>query len=254
MTATKLSQSENKAVHKIPLRKNVVEALYGIISKFLSTYVAKTSFTPNQITIISGMFGIIGAFLLTSQNKTGLISAGVFIQLFVILDLVDGDIARMKNMQSLFGKWLDRFFDKLNDFLLIIAFAVGLFLRTNRISALYLGITLMGLVFSIQNSMLANKVFFDDINKKSNESAYCDKEKVAKNLNYFSLKAINRFIGKHLLLEHCTFLFLLSLFTFFNRIGLGLVVLTIHAALTMIFIVLSNLYQFRKYYSQKGNQ
>jgi len=241
-------------VHKIPHRKNIFESLYGAISKVISIHIVKTSLTPNQITVISGIFGIIGAILLMFPSRVSLILASISIQLFCILDGVDGDIARMKNMQSLFGKWLDRSFDKLNDFLLIIGFSVGLYLRTNDTYALYLGITLMGLVFFIQNSMLANKIFFDDIIRKSTGAKESSKAGMGERFNYFSLKTIAKLIGRHLLLEHCTFLFLLSLFAFVNCISAGLWVLTIHAALTLIFIFTSNLYQFRKYNASKGNQ
>ena len=146
--------------HKIPQRKNIFEALYSKVSKHISSIIVKTSLTPNQITIISGIFGMVGAYFLTCQSRIDLIYASVFIQLFTILDLVDGDIARMKKLQSQFGKWLDIFFDKLNDFLIILGLSVGVYLRTNSISTLYLGIILMGLVFFIQFSMVMNSIIY----------------------------------------------------------------------------------------------
>ncbi len=47
------------------------------------------------------------------DDTTHIIIAAIFLQIYTILDLVDGDIARAKNMQSNFGMWLDIFFDKL---------------------------------------------------------------------------------------------------------------------------------------------
>ena len=100
-------------MHKIPLRENFFEGMYSEVSSRVSPFFLKTSITPNQMTIISGLFGVIGSILLISESYFNLIVAAIFIQLYTILDLVDGDIARSKNMQTYFGMWLDIFFDKL---------------------------------------------------------------------------------------------------------------------------------------------
>ena len=111
--------------HRTPKRKNIFEAFYNVPAALITPPFLKTSCTPNQITVLSGLFGVIGAFLLIFRNHSLLILAAVCIQLFAVLDLVDGNIARAKNLQSVFGHWLDIFFDKLNDFLLISALTIG---------------------------------------------------------------------------------------------------------------------------------
>jgi len=225
--------------HKIPQRKNIFEALYSNVSKPISRIVVKTSLTPNQITIISGIFGIIGAYFLTYLSRLDLIYAAVFIQLFTILDLVDGDIARMKGMQSHFGKWLDVFFDKLNDFLIILGLSVGVYFRTNNISALYLGIILMGLVFFIQFSMVMNSIIYRESNAYNNSSGKGPLHKKAKMINSFLLlNKVRKFVGKHLLLEHCAFLFIVSFFAVINQMEWGLWFLVFHAFLTFVYITI----------------
>jgi len=224
--------------HKIPQRKNIFEALYSNVSKPISRIVVKTSLTPNQITIISGIFGIIGAYFLTYLSRLDLIYAAVFIQLFTILDLVDGDIARMKGMQSHFGKWLDVFFDKLNDFLIILGLSVGVYFRTNNISALYLGIILMGLVFFIQFSMVMNSVINRESETINNSGDNNPSRNRIKNISL--LFRIKNLIGKHLLLEHSTFLFSVSLFCLINQTQFGLWLLTLHALITLLYIVITS--------------
>ena len=226
----------NKA-HKIPQRKNIFEAIYSKISKPISVVLFKTFLTPNQITIISGLFGIIGAYLLTCDDKINLIYAAIFIQLFTILDLVDGDIARMKGMQSYFGKWLDIQFDKFNDLLIILGLSVGVFLRTNNISALYLGIILMGLVFFIQFSMVMNSIIHRESeknNKSDRNNLFYEKKEMIKNIPLFY--KVKKIISKHLLLEHCTFLFFVSFFVIINQIEWGLWFLVCHAFLTYLYV------------------
>ena len=223
--------------HKIPQRKNIFETLYNSISKPISRVVVKTSLTPNQITIISGIFGIVGAYFLTCRSSINLIYAAVFIQLFTILDLVDGDVARAKNMQSLFGKWLDIFFDKLNDFLIILGLSIGQYWRTNDITALYLGMIIMGLVFFIQFSMVSNSVIFKLIKDNNSNVSKIDDKTVRGSISKKSLfNVIRKFISMHLLLEHCTFLFMVSLVAFLNRIYLGLLFLAFHAFFSLLFI------------------
>ena len=228
--------------HKNPLRINFFEAIYGRISKYLTNHVFLfTSITPNQITLISGLFGIIGSILLFMNDPLYLVLAGIFLQLFCILDGVDGDVARAKKMQSLFGKWFDVFFDKLNDFLIILGLSVGQYWRTNDITFLYLGIILMGSVFFIQFFMLLGSLIMKELLavgvqipeiKDNKEVPLATKKKF--------LKSMWIFTGKHLLLEHCTFLFIVTVFVVLNEVDIGLWFLTIHALLTIIYILINN--------------
>ena len=228
--------------HKIPQRKNIFEALYNKISKPISRIVVKTFLTPNQITIISGIFGIIGAYLLTCNSSNNLIYAAVFIQLFIILDLVDGDIARMKGMQSHFGKWLDIFFDKLNDLLIILGLSIGVYLRTNNIYTLYLGIILMGFVFFIQFSMVMNSIIVTEskaCSKRGDNNPLNEKKRKMKIIQF--MNKVRKVFGIHLLLEHCTFLFLVSLFCIINQTQFGLFFLTLHAFITLVYIIITSI-------------
>jgi phosphatidylglycerophosphate synthase len=77
------------------------------ISKLLLRY---TKVTPNQVTVFSFLMGILsGIFLLQGGYKNHLIAAG-FAMLYILFDLMDGEIARVRNMTSDFGKWLDGVF------------------------------------------------------------------------------------------------------------------------------------------------
>ena len=221
--------------HKVPLRKNISEATVGLISYYICKLLVRTTITPNQITFISGIFGIIGAYLLTLNYYKYTFLAGIFILLFTIFDGVDGDIARMKNMQSFFGQWLDIQFDKLNDVLIISGLAYGLFNKTNNYTFLVLGIVLMGLIYLIQFSMT--------VNSKIYKSAKNKVEKEKKNIiNDFSqkisfIKKFHNFFQRHLLLEHCTFLFLVSAFCFINKIEIGFYLLLFHGLITYIYMI-----------------
>ena len=83
------------------------------------------------------------------NNYYYLILSAISIQLFSILDLVDGNIARIKSLQSKFGMWLD-IFDKIVDFLIILSASLGIFITNNDPVILIWGIILMGTVFLIK--------------------------------------------------------------------------------------------------------
>jgi len=79
-----------------PKRENIFETYFSRLSKIILPVFLKTKLTPNQLTVVSGIFGLIGSFLILYGDFYLNIVSGVFIQIFAILDLVDGDIDRHK--------------------------------------------------------------------------------------------------------------------------------------------------------------
>ena len=221
-----------------PERKNFFEASYSKISKILTPFFLKTSLTPNQVTAISGIFGVIGAALLLSQDYKLLILGAIFLQLFSILDLVDGDIARAKKMQSNWGWWLDIFFDKFNDFLIILCISLGVYFKTQDYKMLVLGIFLMGFVFSIQFILLLNETLFY---RKRITNDFIFKDARYKNIqSKIKLFLLINYFRNHISLQHNSFLFIVSLFAFLNLMEIGLIFLTIHAAISLVIIIIIN--------------
>jgi len=93
--------------------KNHNSLLVALFYRRLSIPVANvlykyTPLTPNQVTILSGVAGFFAMLLVyfvpTYQN---FIIAAILFQAEVVLDCVDGNLARLKNMKSKFGSWLD---------------------------------------------------------------------------------------------------------------------------------------------------
>jgi phosphatidylglycerophosphate synthase len=232
--------------HRTPKRKNIFEAFYNVLAALITPPFLKTSWTPNQITVLSGLFGVIGAFLLVFQNHILLILAAVCIQLFAALDLVDGNIARAKKLQSVFGHWLDIFFDKLNDFLLISALTIGAYRAVGKEHVLLLGLGLMGLVFFIQFVMILNhtllKVTLEN-DEKTNNYKRADGKRILLNL----LKKLGQLLQRHFILGHSAFLLLISVFACLNSLYFGLWFLFIHALITLVVIVAHTFYRLRQY-------
>lgn len=228
-------------IKKVPKRKNLYEWIYNNAATIISPLFINSTLSPNTITIISGVFGILGAILLISDNIFLLFFAGVCINIFAILDLVDGDVARAKKMQSVFGQWLDIFFDKLNEFLIIFCLILGVYFRTMDIHVVISGIVLMGIFFLIQIIMLHNNTSFTKIDCLDN-SIVINKNLDNKGGKVSILRIISKNFIRPLLLNHSGFLFLTSIFAMINLLRIGLYILSLYSILTFIYIVLYNFY------------
>lgn len=73
---------------------------------------AHTPLTPNQVSVIAFAMAMAALWLLAVGRN---IEAGVLIQASSIVDGVDGDLARAKNMASKFGGLFDAALDRLAD-------------------------------------------------------------------------------------------------------------------------------------------
>jgi phosphatidylglycerophosphate synthase len=85
-------------------------------SRPLAKFLARTPLTPNQISFLSfiAALGALSLFL-TGHN----VWAGIVVQTSSVLDGVDGDLARIKNMKSSFGGFFDAILDRYSDFAIL---------------------------------------------------------------------------------------------------------------------------------------
>ncbi|HSB80437.1 MAG TPA: CDP-alcohol phosphatidyltransferase family protein [Candidatus Methylomirabilis sp.] len=82
------------------------------LAAYLSRRLVASRVTPNQITLASLLTGLLGAWTLHFDGfPTSLVGLLLF-QLSVVLDHVDGEVARLKFQFSRLGKWLDNVSDQ----------------------------------------------------------------------------------------------------------------------------------------------
>jgi len=89
----------------------------------LTRAIVASSVTPNQVTLASLLTGLLGAWLLGSEGVVSTLGGLVLFQLSVILDHVDGEVARLKLLFSPLGRWLDNVSDHLVDLSVIAMLA-----------------------------------------------------------------------------------------------------------------------------------
>ncbi len=112
-------KAENYLLGK--LNKNsdgpVAKYLNRPISRLITRYLVKLPVTPNQVTIFSFLVAVFAGILFLFKDMLAL--AGILTQFSSVLDGVDGEIARIKYMETKFGKWLDSVLDRYADGIII---------------------------------------------------------------------------------------------------------------------------------------
>jgi phosphatidylglycerophosphate synthase len=107
------------------------------VSRRLSPPLARRRVPPNAITLFSMSIGFAGAWLL-AQVGYGLHLLGSLLFLSaVVLDGVDGEVARLTLRESRFGHYLDIITDNLVHIGIFIGIAVGLYRQTGYVGHLY---------------------------------------------------------------------------------------------------------------------
>ena len=100
----------------------LVEVLFNRrLSTLLTRLLVRTSLTPNQVTVLSFLVILPGVYLLSTGERIALIGAGILIQLSFTLDCCDGELARLRGLNSPFGAWLDGLFDRIAELALCLA-------------------------------------------------------------------------------------------------------------------------------------
>lgn len=79
----------------------------GLVVKLLP-YIAKTPITPNMVTFLNIINSFVLYYLILNNS---FVIAAILIQVYLFLDILDGNLARYKNMGSTLGKYLDLFCD-----------------------------------------------------------------------------------------------------------------------------------------------
>lgn len=93
----------------------------------LAPLLAAAGFTPNAVTLLSLASGVTGASFFSRGSRKELLLGALFLHLFYVLDNCDGAVARIRSMQSEFGRW----FDYVSDLLVELCLWTGLAVATH---------------------------------------------------------------------------------------------------------------------------
>jgi len=230
-------QNNFKSETSFDYKADLIKALYKYIAKKIAPIFIRLNISPNTITVISGLFGALGAVFLIS-NTTALIKLSpLLLQLYIILDFVDGVVARRTKRMSSFGVWLDIFFDKVNDFLIILCLSISTYYSTEEPFYLILGMVLMGSIFFTQFLFLLNYTILkelpgdDDLVGGSNSEAQVD---IQNSISYDSeLLKIIKVVLSQMSMNHSKFILMVSIIVLLDIASSGIILLVGLSNLTL---------------------
>ena len=138
------------------------------ISRIVTKYVSKLSITPNQMTIFSFFVAVLASILFLIKGYLAIFFGGLLTQFSSILDGVDGEIARIKYLETKFGKWLDSVLDRYADGFLLGGLTLNAFIRFKNNWSIVIGI--LAIMGSLINSYIAMK--YDELMKRKGKIRY----------------------------------------------------------------------------------
>ena len=113
--------------------RGLVKKQDGILTRLISRKIslaatrclARTSITPNAMTLVCLTLGLLGAWSFASPALPRQIAGGVLFLLHSILDGCDGELARLKFQESRLGGMLDFWCDNIVHVAVFSAFAIA---------------------------------------------------------------------------------------------------------------------------------
>ncbi|HLP64913.1 CDP-alcohol phosphatidyltransferase family protein [Flavobacterium sp.] len=131
--------------------------------KFLANQLKNTRFTPVHVTILFGISGLLAIVCITNNY---FFLAGFFIILKSGIDAADGELARLKNTPSYFGRYLDSVFDIILNFLFLMAICYVSNTSFWVVILAFIGIQLQGTLYNYYYVILRNKSVGGDTTSK----------------------------------------------------------------------------------------
>lgn len=148
---------------------------YRKISIYLTLLLLKTKASANLVTFCGFIIGMLGiSFYLSSKPTFWIIGTFIFF-LFMIMDHVDGEIARYKKSSSARGRYLDDITGVILRLYILICMTIGVFNVFTNTKILYIGLvaivsnSIFYISKTIPNQILFESKQFNNINNKVHE-------------------------------------------------------------------------------------
>lgn len=113
-------------------RNPMMDYFFRPISFLLTPVVVNLGFSPNQVTYLGAGFGIASLVLFALGGHGPWVLGVALFNVYLLLDAVDGNVARVTDRVTYLGKFLDGAIDTLLKSLLPAAIGLGLYIETDR--------------------------------------------------------------------------------------------------------------------------
>lgn len=193
--------------------------IYRFLALGIARKIAKTKIIPNQVTIFSIIMGTISAVFFFFGTYPFLLVGVLFLQISILLDYIDGNLARLKSKESIFGEWLDNSGDLLIDFLVFLGITFGVYHQGFGVIAWVLGFVAIAIRFLIFSTYSVTVLFVPFAKKILQEGK-------------------GRKILKQFVYTRMTVLFLASLAGILNQMFYFLLIISIYGVLFYLGLVI----------------
>ncbi|MDN5794473.1 MAG: CDP-alcohol phosphatidyltransferase family protein [Intrasporangium sp.] len=89
------------------------------VSRRLTAVGLRAGWAPNIVTVVSLVLGLLACGLAATDTRGGWVAAAVLLQASLVVDCVDGEIARFTRTYSALGGWLDAVGDRVKEFAMV---------------------------------------------------------------------------------------------------------------------------------------
>jgi phosphatidylglycerophosphate synthase len=113
----------------------VARYIYRPLSFYLTVPFAWMGCSANQVTIVRAALAVVSAALVAMPGRWSVVLGSSFYALCIMLDYVDGNLARMYATCGYFGAILEEVADHLGPSLFPFAVSIGLYLKPDRVLA-----------------------------------------------------------------------------------------------------------------------
>ena len=221
-------------------------------SKLFTWAAVRLKMTPNQVTLISFAVGLLSAYEFSRGTFWTIFAGAILLQLSIIIDCADGELARYTRKFSGLGAWLDAITDRIKEYLVFFALAYGAD-KSGRdlwIPAMFMMVFQTFRHLSDYNFARINKVRSTnlpviDFNQASDGYIPVDKVKKSR-LEYWSKKAIQFPIGERWLV--------ISASSIIGGAGFTFTIMPILALISIVLIFRSRVRKSRTWPKERVNK
>ena len=114
------------------------------ISQWITSKITDYPLTPNQISIAVFFISVFSGLIISIEGYFFLLLGALLAQLSSILDNCDGEIARLKFLESKFGGWLDQVLDRYSDLFILMGLTFHTYFIHNTLTVFFIGFIVAG--------------------------------------------------------------------------------------------------------------
>ena len=101
--------------------------IYRVLGILLVPSFLRLNITANVVTLIGGAVGLLGALAFAGGSYPFLVAGAILVQMCILIDFIDGGVARARGEASNYGDWLDLIVDRIVDTAVFFGLCWGYF-------------------------------------------------------------------------------------------------------------------------------